>query len=110
MAPEVMQKKLYGFKADIWSIGVVFYQMLEGRFPFRGRNVEAIMEKILMNEIVFEKPGLSEEAIDFVKRCLVVDPEERIGWADIYKHPLISDRKYKSYLGFGEEELNISDN
>jgi serine/threonine protein kinase len=80
MAPEVMQKRPYGFKADIWSIGVVFYQLLEGKFPFRGRNIEAIMEKIWRNEIVFEKPGLSENAKDFIKRCLVVDPDDRISW------------------------------
>lgn len=49
MAPEVMQRHPYGIKADIWSIGVVFYQLLEGTYPFKGRNIEAIMEKIKKN-------------------------------------------------------------
>lgn len=74
MAPEVMQRLPYEFKADIWSIGVVFYQMLEGRFPFSGTNIEAILLKIKNNQLAFKKAELSEESIDFIKKCLVVEP------------------------------------
>ena len=38
MAPEMLDGKSYGFKADIWSIGVVFYQMLFGKYPYVGKN------------------------------------------------------------------------
>lgn len=34
MAPEVMRREKYGLKADIWSIGVIFYEMLYGRLPY----------------------------------------------------------------------------
>ena len=34
MAPEVMKKEKYGLKADIWSIGVIFYEMIYGRLPY----------------------------------------------------------------------------
>jgi len=37
MAPEVMRLEPYDFKVDIWSLGVVFYQLLFGDYPFRGR-------------------------------------------------------------------------
>lgn len=59
MAPEIMQRRPYDFKADIWSVGVVYYQMLEGRYPFTGTNIEAILLKIKNNKILFNKPGLS---------------------------------------------------
>ena len=90
MAPEVMQRLPYGIKADIWSIGVVFYQLLEGTYPFKGRNIEKIMEKIKQNQILYNKVDLSEEAKDFIKRCLVLDPKGRIDWKDIYEHPLFT--------------------
>jgi serine/threonine protein kinase len=47
MAPEVMRMGSYDFKADIWSIGVVFYQLLFGDYPFKGRGAVAILEKAL---------------------------------------------------------------
>ena len=46
MAPEVMREEPYGFEADIWSIGVVFYQLLLGKFPFIGRGIPAILRII----------------------------------------------------------------
>lgn len=38
MAPEVLSEKPYGMEADIWSLGVVYYQFLYGRYPFHGKN------------------------------------------------------------------------
>lgn len=33
-APEIIEGKEYGFEADIWSIGVVFYRILYGFYPY----------------------------------------------------------------------------
>lgn len=35
MAPEVIRKQRYGLKADIWSLGVIFFQLIFGRSPFK---------------------------------------------------------------------------
>lgn len=43
MAPEVMEGKPYGIKADIWSVGVVFYQLLYGMFPFKAKTMYGIL-------------------------------------------------------------------
>ena len=34
MAPEVLEKRLYNFKADIWSLGVVIFELLTNEPPF----------------------------------------------------------------------------
>ena len=36
MAPELLRDLKYGMEADIWSIGVVYYQLLYGKYPFMG--------------------------------------------------------------------------
>lgn len=46
MAPEVLEEKPYSFQADIWSLGVVFYQLLSGNYPYMGLNDMDILKKI----------------------------------------------------------------
>ena len=40
MAPEVVQKKKYDEKSDIWALGIVLFVMLTGRVPYRQKNVK----------------------------------------------------------------------
>lgn len=39
MAPEILSRQTYGRQADIWSMGVLFYCLLYGDFPFKGINI-----------------------------------------------------------------------
>jgi serine/threonine protein kinase len=38
MAPEILEEKPYGLTCDIYSMGVNFYQMVFGKYPFNGRS------------------------------------------------------------------------
>jgi len=38
MAPEIMKKEPYSKKVDIWSIGIILFQLLFGKFPFTGES------------------------------------------------------------------------
>jgi serine/threonine protein kinase len=53
MAPEVNEGKSYGWGADIWSIGVVFYQMMFKRLPFKG-NQYTIKKNMKLQNIDFD--------------------------------------------------------
>jgi len=46
MAPEVLFGNSYDIKADIWSIGVIFYELLYGVCPFETNNIVILIQKI----------------------------------------------------------------
>lgn len=69
-------------KVDVWSLGVIFYQMLFGKRPFGdGRPQDSIMsERLNQVEVSFPpgpKPAVSDAAKAFIKRCLTVSPDLR---------------------------------
>ena len=38
MAPQILEKKIYSTKCDIWSLGLIFYEMLTGLLPWGGNS------------------------------------------------------------------------
>lgn len=110
MAPEVLEEKAYGFEADIWSIGVVYYQMLFGKYPYMGMNDFDILKKIKSNRPDFSRMNISSDARDFIDRCLTVDPKKRISWAEIYEHPLLGKKDAGFIYGTLKSKISMNGN
>ena len=46
MAPEVLRGQIYTIKADIWSLGIVFYQMLFGKCPYQSSSIAHLIKQL----------------------------------------------------------------
>lgn len=88
IAPETIKGE-YDEKCDMWSIGVILYYILSGKFPFTGNSNFEIFEKIQKSEPVFKNlfKDISQNAIDFIKKCLVKNPSERLSAKECLSHP-----------------------
>ncbi|KAL5991053.1 Protein kinase domain [Asimina triloba] len=84
VAPEIIQGNGHDFAVDWWSLGVVLYEMLYGRTPFRGSNRKETFYRILTKapELVGEQTQLR----DLIGRLLEKEPEQRISVEGVKRH------------------------
>jgi len=49
-SPEIWKGQPYDYKSDIWSLGVVLYEALALKTPFRAENMESLYQKIMAGD------------------------------------------------------------
>ncbi|KAK3147699.1 hypothetical protein QOZ80_3BG0285710 [Eleusine coracana subsp. coracana] len=91
MAPEVMQAQKYDAKADLWSVGVILYQLVTGYPPFNGDNQIQLLKNILSSrEIRFPSDcELSHGCIDLCRKLLQLNSVERLTVEEFVNHPFL---------------------
>ena len=80
VSPEICSRKPYGKEVDMWSAGIIFYQLLFRELPFVGFDQASTIQKIKENEVVMDKNDISKSklAIDLIYLMLQKDPLKRI--------------------------------
>ncbi|KAH7647166.1 S T kinase [Cryptosporidium bovis] len=102
MAPEIHRGEAYTLSVDLWSVGIILYEMLFGGPPLSdpGQNSLITRNKVMNWEKHFYLPSehhkYSHEAIDLIC-CLISEPNQRMKTVkDVMKHPFFKDINFKN--------------
>jgi serine/threonine protein kinase len=97
MAPEMFKNKEgYDSKADIWSLGIVMYEMLVGEPPIKAQRRDEIPSA--QKNLKAMPENLSPACLDLITRLLAYEPKDRISFDDFFAHPFIRKEETKSIL------------
>lgn len=96
IAPEVLGGN-YGNKCDIWSTGVVLYQICSGEMPFDANNRTQLFNKIKRGKFDMPKK-FSKDLQDLLRNMLEVNPKKRFSAKDCLEHKWIKDMLGSTYV------------
>ena len=95
MAPELLNATgtvRYSNKADLWSVGVCFFQMIFGYPPWKAKGMKDLQREVQTqsgrNLKIPSNPPTSPECKDLLRRTMEPNPQRRMGWNEFYNHKL----------------------
>ena len=90
MAPELVQEQQYNEKVDIWSLGVILYELYYGKTPFFTNSIYKLIQMIVNDQITWPGP-ISADFKDFLCKMLQKNPEVRESCEELMKEKFIRD-------------------
>ena len=97
MAPEILRGEEYNYKCDLWSIGIIIYRLIFGKFPYIGEIENAVINNIDIFGKILLKKIENKELNDLIKNLLEKEQKKRLNWDRYFNHPFFQT-KYKNII------------
>ena len=116
MAPEIVGSENYDYSVDIWSLGILLYELLYGHSPFKASNTKNVILNIKTHELNYDDKNkkISKSCKDLIQKLLNSNPQKRLKIKDILEHPFIKKYskklEYKKKLSIAINEKKVNDN
>lgn len=100
MAPELIRGNLYSYAVDVWSVGIVCREMATGEPPYYGMDPMSVIFEISTSGVppLPDREKWNSDFLDFLDRCLEMDPERRASLDELLEHPFLSQACHKSSI------------
>ena len=91
LSPEIVNNKQYTIKSDIWSLGVLLYEMMALKMPFDANSLPMLTLKIIKGNYAPPPQIYTSDLRNLVSQLLSVDPNKRPTADEILKMPIIKN-------------------
>ena len=92
LSPEILENKPYDAKSDIWSLGVLLYEMMTFKMPFNANSLLMLSVKIMRGNYPPPPAVYTKDLREIVSKCLTVIPSRRPSIQEILRMPIIQNR------------------
>lgn len=104
-SPEILNNNVQNFfTCDVWSFGIIMYELFHNKTPFDDYNLNKMIENIKKGEFYLNEK-LPNEIKDLIKKCLIVEQNKRIKLNEIFNHPFFKDFNFNDLY-----EKNVPEN
>lgn len=111
MAPELLLENCYTIKADLWSIGIIMYQLLFGNHPVNALNLPQLIANLRSKYIDFQiQTDYTFPCFDLLTGLLNDNHRVRIDWPEFFEHQWFSIQRLRRYGNEGTVENRTSTN
>lgn len=89
MSPELLNKQHYNSKSDLWSVGIILYELITGYPPFLASNLKQLINKVNSEPVNLDKIDktlISPECFDLLKQLLNANKNTRMEWEMFFTH------------------------
>eukprot|EP01119_Soliformovum_irregulare_P010895 TRINITY_DN2684_c1_g1_i3.p1 TRINITY_DN2684_c1_g1~~TRINITY_DN2684_c1_g1_i3.p1 ORF type:complete len:1125 (+),score=386.18 TRINITY_DN2684_c1_g1_i3:122-3496(+) len=97
-APDLLQRRPYDAKCDLWSIGVIMYEMLAGTNLFQVKTMAELEQAVLSRDSTISLPKgvhVSANCMDLLQRLLERDANKRVEWYQFFNHPFLTGKSQR---------------
>ncbi|OHT02572.1 CAMK family protein kinase [Tritrichomonas foetus] len=113
LAPELLENEYTGFdprKCDMWSIGVVFYAIINKTLPFSADNDDELIEQIVKGKYLADS-NYNSRLNEIIDSCLITDPNHRKSAYDLVNFGIFDiERESRSFLNQSRKSMRSNEN
>ena len=98
MAPEVLNGSKYGYKADVWSLGILCYELLLGIPPYICFNCEELKKLQKKPLMYLNQHKISDLTMAFINRMIVYDENDRADYQELLNHEFLNEENEYEFI------------